>query len=162
VGVANIEYPRVEIDPLRLEEEWTNHSQLVLNASDAVARLQFEFDRAEAEFEKKAAEVAQDVRQDPEIHGVVKTTDKAIESAVVLSPLYQAALKKVHEAKWRLGEAKGASTALEHRKRALSLLVELYIRDYYSDVKKRSTEEKEEIRSRGRNRLQELRREEHD
>ena len=51
---------------------------------------------------------------------------------MLTQPEYKAAVKAVNVARHDLAVANAAVNALEHRKRSLSLLVELWIREYYT------------------------------
>lgn len=129
---------RFDIDPQRLDEEWLGHSQMVYNAGARVADAEKEFDDAKAILNQMRADIANQVRGNPAEYGCVKTTEQIVEDAVLSQPEHRAAVKRVNAANYALGMAKAASLALEHRKRALTLLVELWEREYFSDPSPRA------------------------
>lgn len=148
----------VEIDPLRLEEEWMRHPQMVLNICTKVAELQYEYDQAKFNLNQITANLNRDIRESPAQYGISKVTESAIEISVQTQPEYAAAVKKLNEASHYLQLANAASNALEHRKRALTCMVDLWVKDYYSDMATMprtdalSDAERREVRSRGRRR----------
>lgn len=133
---------RFSVDPLKLDEEWQSHPQMVYNASKEVADRQYAFDCAKTEFEQTKAELSDLIRRNPEQYTNGKATVDAIASAVILQPEYRRGSDRVDDARHTLGLAQAASTALEHRKRALTMMVELYVREYYSDPSPRPVSEK--------------------
>lgn len=151
---------RLQIDRLRLDEEWSDQPKMFHNWSLQVADAQLTYDQAKAKLDVTCAELSDGMRKDPESFGLDKVTEKAIELAIPLQPDHQLAVNRVNKARHTLEVAKAAVNALEHRKRAMSLLVELFIRDYYSEatVKPRSeageTYMKDQVRNRGRRRLE--------
>lgn len=146
------------IDPNRLDNEWINHPSMVHEWAVKAADAQAEYDKSKSILDIVKANLDQEIRENPDDYGLTKVTEVALESAVIAEPQYAAAVKRVNEARHKLQIFQAACNALEHRKRALSLLVELWIRDYYSDPKPRAITkeaedfEKKAIRRRGRNR----------
>ena len=153
---------RLEIDRHNLEEEWEGHPQMYHAWAKKVAGYQATYDHAKSRLSVVAAELDRDIRNDPSLFGVPqKLTETVIYNTVILQPEHKKATKELHEASHNLGIAKAAVDALEHRKRALTLLVELWIRDYYSKPSLRNAlapddeePDKENTRTRGRRRLE--------
>ena len=148
----------LEIDPERLADEWKEQPTLFLRWASKVADAQSEYDEAKAALELERAEVDRDIRDDPKSFGLDKITETAIAGVIATQKSYQLSNKRVIQARHALDVAKAAVTAIEHRKKALEMLVELWIRDYYADPKPRArTEESEQwsknqARTSGRNR----------
>lgn len=157
---------RLEIDRLRLDEEWTAQPKQFLVWSQTAADCQLEYDKAKAALDVTQAELSQDIRNNCSAYGLDKVTEKAVETCIPAQPDYQLRVKRVNEARHALEVARAAVNALEHRKRALTMLTELFIRDYYSDMTVRRTskpingdesltdDEKADVRGRGRRRLE--------
>ena len=151
---------RLQIDPLRLDEEWLGQPQIFYNQAEKAAKAQFDYDEAVSELKRTKAELDRRVRDNPEEHGISKLTETIVEQTVVAQIEYQAADKQVNKTRFRLNIENGAVEALQQRKRALTMLVELWIREYYADrAMKSNTEptsnlEKEAVRNRGRRRLE--------
>lgn len=151
----------LSIDKTDLATEWVNQPTLYFEWAKYAADCQADLDRAKSRLELAKAEVEQSIRDAPSDYGIVKATDKSVEATVLTQPEYRAALKAVNTAKHDLAVANAAVQALEHRKRSLTLLVELWIREYYtSDAspRPRSSEaaqfDKNAVRGRGRRRVE--------
>jgi hypothetical protein len=150
---------RIEINKLRLDEEWLNQPQQFYNWSIAVAEAQFKFDSAKSELALTEAELDKEIRDDPERYGLVKTTDAVVAQTIKIQAPYTASVKAVNKARYELGIATAAVSALDQRKRALEKLVDLWTREYYSDANPRPQSEaseefdREAVRRRGINRL---------
>lgn len=150
---------RIEINKLRLDEEWLNQPQQFYNWSVKVAEAQLKYDEAKSDLALTAAELDREIRDNPETYGLVKTTDAVVENAIKAQPQFTASQKNVNRARYELGVAEAAVSALDQRKRALEKLVDLWTRDYYSDAAPRpQSDESEEfdraaVRRRGLNRV---------
>lgn len=153
------------IDPLRLEDEWVRHPQMVLNVGLRIADLQHEADEAKYQLDAVTADLDKEIRDEPASYGISKLTETIVYNTIVAQPEYKAAVKKKLDAEHDLQKEKAISNALEHKKRALSMLVELWLREYYSDPKPRPMSangvefDKHAVRSRGRRREEEQREE---
>lgn len=150
---------RLEIDKLRLDDEWVGQPLQVYTWSKKAADAQHELDSAKADMELTYAETDKSVRDTPGDYGIEKLTNEVVTQTVLADSGYQATVKKVNKAKHNLGLIQAVVNALEHRKRALSMLVDLYTKDYYADHYKRQMSEdindsdKQSIRSRGARRI---------
>lgn len=149
----------VSTDPLALEDEWRGHSQLVLNAAGDAADLQEKYELAKEFFEYVAAKTALAVRADPEKFGLKSATDKSVEAVIATNEDCRDAQKRMIGAKHAMKKADGRVLALEHRKRALSKLCDLYAQEYYSDQrpKNRSNDDRLAARREMFERRQQLR-----
>lgn len=130
---AGIHY---QIDILKLEEEWEAHSQMVINAATALADAERDRDIAEEYRKFVKAETALAVRANPENYIKGKSTDAAIDAFVETDDQCRVATKRLIEATHKKNLAQAAVLALEHKKRALTKLVDLWIHEYYSDSRK--------------------------
>lgn len=153
---------RLTFDKHDLENEWVHHPGMVHSWAENAADAQLQFDEAKAKLELTKAQLDSDIRKTPSDYGLEKLSEKSIENTIILQPEYQAALRNMNSARHDLKVADAAVTALEHRRKALSYAVELWIRRYNSDrLPKTSTEEgeefeKRETRGRGRRRKQRM------
>lgn len=146
----------VSIDPYKLEEEWTTHAQRVLNVGSLIADAQREFDAAKSELEFIRVDLDKEIRDNPKEFGLDKINETVVANEIIRQPDYRAAIRRTNEAKYQLGKLQSEANALEHRKRALTSLVELWIREYYSDpqhTKKFEELDSRSVRGRGRLRL---------
>lgn len=148
---------RLEIDRLRLDEELVGQAVQIYTWSKKVADAQLEYDEAKAALDLADAELDRAIRDTPDQYGIAKLTNEVVNQTILLQPDHQVSQKVVNRCKHRLGMAQAAVNGLEHRKRALTLLVDLFTKEYYSEPSRRkelSEEEKEAIRSRGRRRIE--------
>lgn len=161
---------RLKIDKFSLHEELDIQANQVGWWAGKLAESQYRLDTLESELELRKAELAKDIRDDPKAYGSAKTTDETVKSLVIIQPEYQALTKKINLTKYEVSIYKSAVLGLEHKKRSLTLLVDLYTREYYSSdhsgrfqrngnqsisTENLSDEEKSEVRARGQRRLQE-------
>jgi len=160
---------RLDIDRLKLDEEWLDQPRQMYEWSKRVADAQMSLDEARSHLDVTRAELDREVRSNPGDYGLVKVTEGSISAAIEEDPRCMKANSAVRKARHAVDVAKAAVAALEHRKRALTQLVELFVRDYYSGMPQGSTQssgelrrpvtdaEKEDVRKRGqRDRRQEV------
>lgn len=136
---------RVEIDPLKLEDEITEHSVQFHRWAERQAEAQAAYDEAKSDVELAKAKADYEIRGNPETFGLTKATEASLASAVLIQPEVRSATHKLHQTRKELEYVKAAVSALEHRKRMLTMLVELWVRNYYAEPI-----DKEYVRSRGR------------
>ena len=151
----------LSIDPLKLDQEWVRHPGHYGIWAAKVVEAQEAYDIAKSKFDLVKSQLDTGIRTDPSAYGLAKMTEGAISSAIPSQPEYQAAEKAVIIAKKQLGLCNAVINSLEHKKRALTLLVELFIHDYYAEKhttarpQAMSDEEKRAVRNRGRKRREE-------
>ena len=128
---------KLDIDLFKLEDEWRMQPKMYFIWAEKVAEAQAEYDRAKSQLELTRAELDQQIRLKPDefIESDGKLTEKMIESCIITQQDYKSAIRDVIEAKNVLDHRKAAVDALEHKKRSLQMLVELWIRNYYSEPK---------------------------
>ena len=150
---------RLEIDRLRLDDEWADQPRMFHVWALKVAEYQARYDEVKSELELMQAELGRDIRDQPESYGIDKVTVDAVNGMILTQGEYQVVGRKLNHASHDVQVAKAAVSALEHRKRALTMLVELWIRDYYADPRLRNMtdDEKREVRTRGRRRAEDER-----
>ena len=149
----------LKINKHELDDEWERQPELFMEWGEKMATAQAEVDNLSSRLDLVKAQLEIEIRQNPEAYGLEKTTEKVIAAALVQQPDYRACEKRLNEARKELHYAKAAVTGLEHRKRALTMLVELFVRDYYSDshkprIQERAMQEdkRRDVRRRGRDR----------
>jgi len=150
---------RTDIDPLNLHKELEDQATMFHDWAKAAAESNKEYQQAKSGVDLVYAEVEKLARQSPEEFGIGKVTESTIKSAVMASLDYQDAVERRDAARYEYEMHQAAVNALEHKKRALTLLVELWVRDYYSEVTSKphepstmDDESRSEVRSRGRRR----------
>ena len=153
---------RLEIDRFQLEKEWVDQPAMMHAWSLQAAEAQLKYDEAKSRLEAVKARLDKEIRDSPADFGIGKVTETVVSNAVVNQKDYQRAVREVNLARYELQIAQAAVNALEHRKRALSMLVELWVHEYYagphSDLTPMSEESQEfrkkAIRRRGRRKLE--------
>lgn len=139
--------PYHELDIHRLEEEWVGqvalyreHAEQLAEASRKLAEAETELEVRKAELKETAARQDLAVRKSPELFGLTKPTEGAIEKTVLLSADYLrardavfAAMRIVDQAKYARDMAKAAeSTVGYQRKAAIQDLVQLWHSSYFA------------------------------
>jgi hypothetical protein len=131
----------LSIDKLRLDKEWLGQAELYYEYAKKAEDARLEYDQAKAALDLVEAEVNHAIRTEPTKYGLPeKPTESAIKALVPKRPRFVEAQKLMFEAKHEAGVLAAAVVALEHRKRALTMLVELHGRNYFSNPAMTSSE----------------------
>ena len=151
---------RASIDPLRLDKEWLDQPQMYINQADRTARAQLKYDEAASDLKRTKAELDRDIRDNPAKFGINKLTEAIVEQTIYAQPEYHAADSAVNSMRFNLNLENGRLEGLQQKKRALTMLVELWVREYYSDAGQKTPTsmtdfEKESVRRRGQRRVEE-------
>lgn len=122
------------IDELALDKECIKQPQLYFTYAQKATDARRDLDEAKADQSVLAAELNKKIRSNPQKYGLSdKPTEASINTTVTLQKEYRDAEAVVIEAAHKLGIMSAAVTAMEHRKRALTLLVNLKGQEYYSE-----------------------------
>jgi hypothetical protein len=127
----------LDIDELSLEKEWVIQPKLCRTWLVKLAKARKRLDNAKLDLEFTSCAIEKDIRSNPKKYKLIKVTEGAIEKEIPLQPSYQNALREVNEAKNKVSMIEATTTAIEHKKRALENLVELFLNDYYAEPKAR-------------------------
>jgi len=129
-GESAVQIDELNLDKecIRLPSDYLKYAHLSSDAKRDVETLRAEMDVVEAD-------LAREVRANPTDFGIEKETEKAIAAAVLSLPKYQKALRALNAAKHQADLAQAVVWALEHKKRSLTLLVELHGMGYFSSPK---------------------------
>lgn len=148
----------IRVNPDCLDREWVNQPSLFFKYASLLAEAREEFERAKNSFELVRAELDQKVRSDPPRYGIHKLTEAAVSAVVPTLGEYQKAREELLAAKHKVDILEAVVTAMEHRKKALEKLVDLYLAGYFSyprssDVSSEGVEDMQKrVLRRGRNR----------
>ncbi len=154
----------LKIDPLALDKEWLGQPALYFEYAEKLADARRKSDEAKSNLDLVYSELSAKIRSTPDRFGVDKVTESAVSDKIKETGEYRGAQKVLNDAKYKVDIMQAAVTALDHRKRALTMLVELHGQNYFSDPKitstkqfreVASTQEKKTIRSVGRLRRKE-------
>lgn len=132
------------IDDLNLDREWIKQPQLYFQYAENLAIAKSEFDQAKAEADLVSARLDAKIRSNPEKYKIEKISEKAISSTIEQNAEMRKANNKIIKAKYRVELYGGVVTALEHKKRALTMLVELSKMNYFSDPSNSASPENNE------------------
>ena len=125
----------LDIDPLRLQEEWKDQPSLCFAYSSKLAEAQRKYDTAKARMDVVEAELFEKVRRSPDHYDIAdsRVTDSAINKKVITLPKFQEAQSAVIAARHEKDVVAAMVNAIEHRKRALTMLVELRRQEYNAE-----------------------------
>lgn len=155
-NTSNSTAPDLRIDELALDREWLGQPGLYAYWADRLAEAQHALDMAKVRAEIEKATVERDIRTAPDEYGLQKATEASIAATVMLQPEYKISQTRVAEAAKVVAQCRGYVTAIEHRKRALTCLVDLYLGGYYAGTRRATAEPSEQdkaaIRAKGRRR----------
>lgn len=130
---------RLEIDLLHLETELAEQPIQVEYWATEAANAQLEMDRLKDALAVCEADLSLDMRANPAKYGIAKVTEESIKASVAAHALREQAAEAYYKARHAYAICQGAVNALEHRKRALSNLVDLYLGNYFSSPNRKHT-----------------------
>lgn len=122
----------LSIDTDTLDEEWKEQPVLYGKHAEKVANARLNLDEAKSNLEVVKAELDKTIRESPEDYDIPKVTEAAVQATILLQEEYKESLKAVHMAQYTLNLHSGYLNALDHRKKALEKLVDLFLADYFS------------------------------
>lgn len=125
----------VEIDELHLDRECVRLPTDYLKAANASADAKRDLAEFENALEVVESELSKEIRTDPQSFGLDKLTEAAIKALLPTMKGYRLALKDVQGARYKADLAQALVWAMEHKKRALTLLVELHGMGYFAQPK---------------------------
>src|SRR3990167_3369038 len=127
-SVVLIDENNLDKECIRLPFDYLKFARLAADAKRDV-------DEAKASLDVTQAEIAKKIRLKPEDYGLDKVTEAAISTAILLQGEYVEAQDILIRSRHRYDLHQAVVWALEHKKRTLTLLVELHGMGYFSNVK---------------------------
>ena len=145
-----IEKSDLTIDPYDLDNEWVKQPNLYGRYASMAADARRDFDEDKVQVDVVYAELDADIRRNPESYNLVKPTENSIKSAIPGQERYREAVQAMIDSRHHMDVVNAMVSALDHRKTALSKLVDLLLADYYSKPRASSgaKEETDEIEKR--------------
>lgn len=125
----------VQIDPDNLDKECISLASDYLNAAFHAAEARMDVDESKNALDVVKSDLQRDIRERPDKYGLQKVTEGGVESVVIGLKEYRNALTKLNDAKRDAELSQALVWALEHKKRALTLLVELHGTSYFANPK---------------------------
>ena len=147
-----------KVDQYELDREWVQqpelyfkYAQIVVDAEEVLDKAKEEKLQRISDKEEVIAELDRDIRKDPACFGVDKITEKTVENAIILQRRYKIASHAVFEAQRLVNEAQSAvkrasvvTDTLDHRKKTLEKLVDLFLANYFSKPQSKNHKERME------------------
>ncbi len=127
------EFDFFDIDRERLDEEWIAQPKLFFKYASKLADAKRKLEEAKGELDVTTAELDQSIRSAPEKFGLAKVTEGSIKQAIMTQDIYNKANSVVGGLKYKVDMYQAAVSALDHRKRALENLVDLWAQDYWAE-----------------------------
>ncbi len=121
-----------EISQDNLDREWLRQPKIFFEASVKLADAKRDLEQRRTAFEIRSAELDAAIRNAPEEYKLVKATEGAIKACILTQPEYIEAKESVEDQKHKCDIFQAAVSALDHRKRALENLVDLFGMQYFS------------------------------
>lgn len=125
----------LRIDELRLEKACLDQPELYYQWARKLADARLTMDESKANLDLVAGEVNLAIRKSPAEYGLNpdKLTEGQVSAAVPQHKRYRAAYAQFLDARHELDTIQAMVTALEHRKRSLTLLVDLHGQNYWAE-----------------------------
>lgn len=125
----------VQIDELNLDRECIRLPSDYLKFAHASAEMKRALDAVNREADVVKADLSLRVRKDPEKYGIEKVTEDIIKATVTSHARMKEVLDRASKAQYDYDLVQAVVWALEHKKRSLTLLVNLHGMGYFSDPK---------------------------
>lgn len=122
-----------QIDKLDLVNEMEVHAQMFAKWAGLLEQAQGDRDDAKDELELIAADFDSAIRAEPEDYGIERVTEGAIKSAILTQDQYREVKRKILDAERRVNAYTAAVRTMEHRKRMLEKMADLWLGGYYSE-----------------------------
>ncbi len=140
----------MKIDCDALDLEWLNQADLMRKYAKYSAVTRREMDEAKERLDAGKAKIEMEIRQDPKAFGLVKATESAIQSAILIQEEYETLMKDYIDARYENDIAFGAVRAVDQRKTALENLVRLLTVSYFAGPQTPRDLSREQIKERER------------
>lgn len=135
------------VDENNLLEEWQGQASMMLDYGIRLADARQEEDECRAALAVVVSELDRDIREDPEKYGLPKVTDSIINNAIPGQPKHKKAMSLLNKARHEVRVLQAVVDALDHRKRTLQGMTDLWLRQWYADPK--SSAQPEDLRTAG-------------
>lgn len=121
----------LKIDKYSLDEEWLKQPSLYLEWAEQVVEAQSNRDRKKEQLDVVKAELDIDIRSNPEKYGISKITEGAIQNIILTEGSCRDANDNYLKSVETVRMLEIARESLEHKKKALESLTQLYLNGYY-------------------------------
>ena len=124
----------LSIDKFALEEECRTHAEFYSEVGLAAVQARSAAKKAKDQLDYTKVQVEGLIRAEPDKYGLVKTTEGAISSAVLLSDEVQLVLNEYRNREEIADTLTILQGSVEQRKTMLRDLVNLFVHSYYSEI----------------------------
>jgi len=107
----------LQINEYRLDTEWKKQAELYYQYAAELADARKELDSNKSKLEKTKASLYKMISAAPEVYGLKKSTENAINSAILEQLDYVDAQAAIIEAKYRVDILAALLTAFDHKKK---------------------------------------------
>ena len=129
----------------KLDDEWISQPKLYFKHASLLADAKREAAQLKAELEVVEGELKMDIANHPADYGIEKPTVDAIKACVPTCKRHKNAVQALIDANHKIETLGAVVSALDHRKRALSDLVQLQLSNYWSEPRLPNGEERERL-----------------
>jgi len=133
----------LSIDKDALDKELVTYSEVFMKWSEYLAEAMAERDDKRSEIEIKKAQLDKEIRVAPKDFGLEKVTESAISNVITENEKIQELNKEYAEFVKRVNILSAARDAMNHKRRMLEKVVELFLAGYWSDPKLRKESKNE-------------------
>lgn len=133
--MSNEAHAVVQIDETALDKECIRLPSDTLKYYHRAVDAKRDVEEAKRQLDVTEADLSRKVREMPGMYGLEKVTESAINAVVGQRSEYQTKLKELNGAKYESDLAQAVVSALECKKRTLTLLVELHGMGYFANPK---------------------------
>ena len=124
----------LQIDSDSLDVEWRRFPSLLMRYCAETRDTRRTRDDRELKLDILKAQLENDIRSNPQKHGITKLTEGAITNVVTLNAEYQKAVRLRDRARRDNDLVSSAVKALEWKGRSLERLVQLHGQNYFGDL----------------------------
>ena len=123
----------LDVDLHNLDREWVRHPKEYHHYRMCLADARAEHERAKANRDLVSAELSLEIRREPARFDLDKIREDAVERTVLIQKRYRESLDHVINTRHAVDVLEGMVSALEHKKKALEMEVQLFLADYFSE-----------------------------
>lgn len=127
------EFDFFNLDKYNLDEECLKQPQYYMKYAEKLASANKKVEQAKAAYNVAEAELQKKIRANPDKYCEGDSREGAIKAEITIRLAKHPAAKALIAAKHRQDVLQAAVSALDHRKRALQDLVQLFIAQYFSN-----------------------------
>ena len=127
-SVVEISETELDKECIKLPSDFLFYAGLAADCRRDVQELKAKMDVVEADLSKK-------IRDEPAVYGIEKVTESAINAVILTRKEYKQAQSELFAKQHDLDIAQAVVFAMEHKKRALTMLVELHGQGWFANVK---------------------------